>query len=239
MEISFVITIAFLAAFIQGLTGFGSALLGMPLLLFQLDIKTAIPLMSLMGLVMNNVLFIKLRSYFKYQRLIPLLISSIAGIPIGILGLKNLPENWLKLILAAIILSYALYSLINPVQPIQPHPKFAWLAGFISGCLGGAFNISGPPVVLWGTMQNWPKQEFRSTLQSYFALNGMVIAIAYAVSGLTTAIVVQYFLFSIPAILVGIAVGNYYSEKLSQARFKQLVLVMLIALALMMLFSIK
>lgn len=236
VEILFIIAIAFLASFIQGLTGFGSALLGLPLLLLQLDLKIAIPLISLMGLVMNTILFIKLRNHFKYQRLIPLLISSIAGIPIGIFGLKNIPEHWLKLILAWIILIYALYSLINPVQKIQPHPKFAWLAGFVSGCLGGAFNISGPPVVLWGTLQNWPKQEFRSTLQSYFALNGMVIAIAYAVSGLTTAIVCQYFLFSIPAVLAGIAVGNYYSEKLSQARFKQLVLVMLISLALMMLF---
>lgn len=237
MEIAFIIAIAFLASFLQGLTGFGSALLGMPLLLLQLDIKTATPLIALMGIVMNNVLFLRLKTYFQYQRLMPLLISSIAGIPIGIFWLKYAPENLSKLLLSAIIFNYALYSLFSPTQKIQPHPNFAWLAGFFAGCLGGAFNTSGPPIVLWGTMQNWPKQEFRSTLQSYFAINGMLLAIAHAVSGLTTVAVMQYFLFSIPAVLAGIAIGNYYSEKLSQTRFKQIVLFMLIALALMLLIS--
>ncbi len=52
----FIGIIAFCAGFIQGLSGFGSVLLSLPLLALFLEVKTAIPLAALFGVALTAFL---------------------------------------------------------------------------------------------------------------------------------------------------------------------------------------
>lgn len=61
------------AGFIQGVSGFGSILLSLPLLAIFLDIKTVIPLTTLAGVSVSYVLFYQLCRHLDCKK--PLLTS--------------------------------------------------------------------------------------------------------------------------------------------------------------------
>ena len=59
----FLTVVAFLAGLIQGFSGFGSVLLSLPLLVLFLDVREAIPLANLMGVVLTVLIIVQLRAH--------------------------------------------------------------------------------------------------------------------------------------------------------------------------------
>jgi len=226
--------IVFLSSLIQGITGFGSALIAMPLFSFLFEIKTVTPLVALMTISVNLFLFIKLKQHYRHQRLIPLLIGAIPGILTGIFFLKYAPEYLLRVVMSIVLASYSLYALKKPSIKVSFPPNFSVVVGFCSGNLGGAFNMNGPPVLLWAAIEKWNKNEFRSILQAYFGISGLIVITFHALTGLTTTIVLKYFLLAIPFTFLGILIGNYLAEKIPQIRFQQMVCGLLILLAILL-----
>lgn len=72
--------------------------------------------------------------------------------------------------LGVVIVAYALYALFNPTLPELAQRSWAYGFGFAGGVLSGAYNTSGPPVVIYGTCRCWQPAEFKSNLQGYFLL---------------------------------------------------------------------
>ena len=56
--------VAFCAGFVQGLSGFGSVLLSLPLLALFLEVKTAIPVVALFGVALTIFLLVQLRQHW-------------------------------------------------------------------------------------------------------------------------------------------------------------------------------
>jgi hypothetical protein len=69
--------ISFLAGLVQGLTGFGSALVAMPLFLLFLDARTAVPLSILNGLIITVYLCLQLKRHLDLEKNFP----PAAGLP--------------------------------------------------------------------------------------------------------------------------------------------------------------
>jgi uncharacterized membrane protein YfcA len=65
----YLVIIMLMAGFLQGFSGFGSVLLSLPLLALFLDIKTAIPLVALMGVILTIFLFIPLWKDLEWPRI--------------------------------------------------------------------------------------------------------------------------------------------------------------------------
>ncbi|MEW6715049.1 MAG: sulfite exporter TauE/SafE family protein, partial [Nitrospirota bacterium] len=106
------ISMIFLAAgFTQGFSGFGSALLAMPLLTLFLDAKTAVPLSVLNSVLITSYLSLKLRSHMERAKIIPLVLGSLPGTYIGVKFLIYAESDIIKLLLGVLIVSYCLYYL--------------------------------------------------------------------------------------------------------------------------------
>jgi uncharacterized membrane protein YfcA len=65
----YLVIIMLMAGFLQGFSGFGSVLLSLPRLALFLDIKTAIPLVALMGVILTIFLFIPLWKDLEWPRI--------------------------------------------------------------------------------------------------------------------------------------------------------------------------
>ena len=103
--------------------------------------------------------------------------------------------------------------------------------------LGGAYNTSGPPVIIYGACREWPQAEFKSNLQGYFLLISTTSAIGHALSGNMTAVVWHNYLLALPAIALGIIIGVNLDKRINPHRFRQVVLVMLITLGIRLILS--
>ncbi len=149
-----------------------------------------------------------------------LVLSTLFGIPLGLLLLKTVPESIVKAILGAFIIAFALYSLTGRNKR-EANTTIGWrlCSASVAGILGGAYGMNGPPLVVYGVLRRWQPAQFRATLQGYFLIASMVGMAGYAFTGLWTAYRQRYFLLSLPLALIAIFLGHLIHRRLSSARF--------------------
>lgn len=228
------ITIFLLAGFVQGVTGFGSALLAIPLLAFFIDIKTAIPLTMLNSLIITFYLFYKLKSHVSRTRVLPLCVSAIPGIFIGVTLLKTIPSKEIGIILGAMTITYSLYSLIAKPSPKDLHSVWSYIAGFSTGLIGALFSAGGPPTIIYATLSDWSKDGIKATLTTFFLFNSFLIITVYAISGLITTQIINLFLISAPSVLLGTIVGSACYNRMERDHFLKSVFFLLILMGIIM-----
>jgi uncharacterized protein len=219
--------IIFFAGFTQGLSGFGSILLAIPLLAMFLDIKTVIPLTAVMGLTMTTVLLIQLWKYLAWRKIIPFLIGTVPGIPLGVLFLKKMDKGMVQFVLGSLLIAYSVYSLVSKRRPRETAERWGYLFGFLGGCLGGAFSASGPAVIVYASLQDWPKDRIKASLQGMFFVIGAIVVLFYTLNGLITTVVLKYFGVSFPALLLGTYVGALCYGKISDVQYKKVMFILL------------
>lgn len=231
MDIYLYLTIvAFLAGFIQGLSGFGSVLLSLPLMVLFMDIRGAIPLVNLMGVVLTVILIVQLRAHWEWGKIWPLLAGAFPGIPVGVYFLKRMDPVHVQIILGVVLVAYAIYGLLFKLPIGKLGGLWACVFGFFAGSLGGAISASGPPVIVYTSLQAWTKDQIKVTLQGFFIVSGLLIGVFHAANGFLTDRVVVNFLVSIPTLLAGTWVGSLLYGRFREEGYRQVMLVLLGAL---------
>jgi len=222
-----IFSIMFMACFLQGITGFGSVLVALPLLVMVLEIKTVIPFIVLTATTMNLVLLVQLRRFVRWDRVRPLLIGALPGVVLGSFFLSRVDENGLRLALGGVLILYAVYGVFSRPSPRGVPETWAYILGFLAGGLGGAFGIAGPPLVAYVSMQPWDKHEVKAFLQAVFVLSGIAMLASYAFMGLITRPVLTYFALSLPVLFLGWWAGSFMYGRISETLYRKAVLVLL------------
>lgn len=211
-----------MAAFIQGVMGFGFGLVSMATLPFLLDVKETVPVVACLSLLLNIVLMFQLRDALALPRMAPLAAGGVFGIPIGVAFLKQADPQLLLGLLGVIIIGLALW--LGRKGAVRDRPAaLGVFAGFIGGILGGAFNTSGPPVVAYVGSKPWAPREIRATLLSYFLLMSVFQVSLYIYSGLLSADTAKTTLPLALPLALGAVGGDWLSKRLSPARFRLLI----------------
>ena len=224
----FLLAAVFLAVFTQSVSGFGVALVAMSLLPAIVGIHTATPLVALIAIVLELFLFLRYRSAFNFQAIWRITLASLIGIPIGLYAFKQVNPEIIVTLLGIILVAYAVYGLIQLKLPEFKHPYWAYLMGFIAGIIGGAYNTSGPPVIIYGNCRRWLPNEFKGNLQGYFLVTTVVIILGHLISGNLTIDVWKYFLGAAPAIILGVIAGVSLDKVINPELFRKIVLVLLL-----------
>ncbi len=227
-----VIFIIFLAVFTQSLSGFGSALVAMALLPTVVSIHTATPLVALIVIPLEGYLLFHYRHVFNWQAIWRVIAAALLGIPVGFIYLRLVDEQIMLRILGLMITGYALYALMNIRLPRLAHPNWGFVFGLLAGMIGGAYNTSGPPVILYGTSRGWSPGEFKSNLQGFFVFSSAFVVSGHALNHNLTPEVWHYFWYSLPAIAVGIFAGTSLDKFINPEIFRKIVLALLVVIGL-------
>ncbi len=239
MESSFLVyVILFFSSFIRSTFGFGDALVAMPLLALVIELRSATPLVALIASTIALTILLRNWTRVDIQSAWRLVVSSLIGIPIGLFLLKGAYEDFLKSVLALLLIAFGLYSLFKPRWIILRNEISAFGFGFFAGILGGAYNTNGPPVVIYGTLKQWSPESFRATLQGYFLPTGLAILLGHGLGGLWTAQVIQTYLCALPVVFLAVFLGGRINKVLSAQRFVRTIYFLLIALGLLLLWQI-
>ncbi len=229
-----VLLIIFISTLIRSAFGFGNALIAMPLLVLILGVKTAAPLVALVGIVIALVMLLREWRELDFKAAIYLILSTLAGIPLGLFFLKSTPEYIVKMILGLVLIGFGLYNLFGLRLPTLKKGYLVFPFGFLAGILGGAYNTNGPPVVIYGVMCGWRKERFRATLQGYFLISSALIVIGHGISGLWTRSTLIYFLASIPVVVLAVLLGNWIVHKIKGEKFNRAVNLFLVVVGFLM-----
>jgi uncharacterized membrane protein YfcA len=236
MENIIYVAVIFVAVFTQSLSGFGSALVSMPLLAPLFGLHVATPLVALMGGVMELILLTYYRESLNIRAVWRLVLASIVGIPAGVYLLQKIDEKITLTILGIVIVGYALYALLNFKLPKLENPLWSYIAGFFAGLLSGAYNTAGPPVIIYGNCRKWEPAEFKANLQGFFIINNIFVILSHALAGNITPLVWSKFLIAIPVVVVAIIAGISLEKHLSAATFRKVVLVLLVVVGVRLFF---
>jgi uncharacterized membrane protein YfcA len=229
-----ILFVIFLGAFTRATLGFGDALVAMPLLAMFADMKIATPVVAFEAVVIATLMLIESWRKVDFRAAWRLILASIAGIPFGLMMLKSAPEGIVKSILGIVLILFGIYNLLKPDLPALKSKPFAYLAGFLAGILGGAYNTNGPPVIIYGTLSKWSPTRFRATLQCYFVPTAIFILIGNGVAGLWTPDVLKLFAYSFPVILLATFLGTKLSYKIPAGVFDRYVYAALIVMGLLL-----
>ena len=224
------VLILFLGAFTQSMTGFGSALVAMSVLPTLLGLDVAAPLVAVTGLFLESMLTLRYHQSLRVDAIWRVLVASLVAAPLGVLLLRHVDERLALFILGFVLTGYSLYALIGFRLPSLSHPLWAWLAGALSGLLGGAYNTSGPPIIVYGNCRGWDASQFKSNLSGFFVVNSLFITASHFFSGHYSPDVTRTLLYCLPATLLGFALGQSMDRWLDPVRFRKIVLVLLTVL---------
>ncbi|HEY6901126.1 MAG TPA: sulfite exporter TauE/SafE family protein [Puia sp.] len=233
-----VIAISFLATLVRSTFGFGESLVAVPLFVLFIPLNIAVPLSVLISILVALVVVVQDHRQIHFNSAKWLILYAFLGIPIGIMILVYGNEYWTKIGLGILITGYSVYTLLAKSSLRIEGDSRIWLfvCGFLSGVLGGAYGVNGPPLVVYGNMRRWNPKQFRATLQAYFLPASFVGVVGYLIRGLVGWEVLRYFLMSLPAVIPAIFLGRYLNHRLKGEAFYRYVYWGLVVIGLLLIF---
>ena len=220
----------FLASLTQGITGFGFALIAVPLLSLSIpEMRNITPLIVLYSLIVNIIIAFKIRHHIYFKKVLPLIFFGIIATPIGAGLLTYVSVKTLKIIIGLVITFTAIAMFKNFKVRIRNENLSYGIVGILSGILNGSTGLSGPPVVLFLTNQNLHKDVFRANLTFFGIATNIFAIILFIIKGIINASVLQNSIAYFPALIIGSLLGIKLSSKINEKLFRK-VTISLIAL---------
>jgi hypothetical protein len=230
-----VLVVLFLSTLVRSALGFGEALVAVPLLALIMPIQVAVPIAVLISITVAAVVLVQDWQHVHVRSAGWLVISTLIGMPLGVLLLTRVPGDIVKACLGVVIIGFCAASLMYRRPAVLQDDRLAWAFGFGAGVLGGAYGMNGPPLVMYGTLRGWSPQRFRATLQGYFLPASMTSMIGYWLAGLWKADVTRYYLLALPGVLVAIFLGRVIHARMDAGSFPRYVHLGLLLIAVLLL----
>lgn len=212
-----------------GLTGFGAALVTIPLATHFVPLQFALALYALSDLsAALRVGFENPRNAVKaeWPRLVPMI---LVGTALGVTVLVNLPRATGMLALGVFVFGYALYSLFRHESRKVVSAGWAWFAGLAGGITSTMFGAGGPAYAIYLSQRGLSKEQFRATM-GFATLTSISLRVAaFLITGLLLEPKVWLVaLGAVPAALLGISVAQRLFLRISREQLLKLVAVVLL-----------
>lgn len=227
--------------FINGLAGMGTALFALGFFLVVLDPIPAVAMVALMSVVsgFQGLWVVRDAMVTHRARLFRFLIPGVIGVPVGTALLAYLDAQTLKYAIAGTLIAYGGYFGFRSALPAfdRSVPRVDAGIGFIGGILGGIAAMSGALPTIWLSLRPWPKSETRAVLQPYnFILLFLTGGLLWTQGGYADLSWTMIALV-LAASLVAAQVGVQIYRRLSDDRFRRILILMTLTLGIGVLIS--
>jgi uncharacterized membrane protein YfcA len=207
--------VVLVAAFVQGLTGFGLAVICTPMLSFVLPVRVSVPLAAVCGVLVTIPIVMTLRCHVRWGAVCLLVLSALPGVWLGAGLLAGIPPDWIIGAMGFILVGLSVFRLSRGRVPAWLNGRWlAVLSGFASGAVGAATAAPGPPLIAYLSLQDWDTREAKAVMNVYFLFQGLVAMPAYFYEGLMTGDVLRLLGWAIPMLIVGLTAGLVAAHQL-------------------------
>ena len=141
------------------------------------------------------------------------------------LFINDYPTALLTVAIGVAMVIFSLNLLFDLSIPVGPGQGWQVGVGIVSGILGGLSSIWSPPVAMYLMARNTPKDMFIGTTGFLFLAGCLPLGAGLVISGLITLPVIVKSLLGLLMTLTGFRIGEIMRERVSQDRFRQIVLV--------------
>ncbi|HVO88104.1 MAG TPA: sulfite exporter TauE/SafE family protein [Casimicrobiaceae bacterium] len=227
-----VIVIAGIAGLVRGTTGFGGAMVMSPPLALLLGPRLTVPVVLIMESFVAVPMLLQTRHLINWRMIGIILAAACFTVPIGALILTHAEPQLLRRVIAINVIVFSLLLLIGWRYAGRPRVVTSVGLGALSGAMMGATSIGAPPVILYLLSGEDPIATTRANLNVYVTIGSVISLVALWYQGIVDAQVGWTTLWLGPAYFAGLLVGVRLFRRLSDTRFRQLTLVLLICVSI-------
>jgi uncharacterized protein len=213
---------AFVAALARGFSGFGSALIFVPLASTTIGPQAAAPLLLIIDGVAAAGLIPNAWRHADRRDVGTMSIGAFAGIPLGAWVLIKSDPLWIRWAIA--LLGTLLLALLISGWRYRGKPTVATtvIVGGAAGLLSGAAQVGGPPIVAYWLSRPIKAETVRANIVLYFAITTLISGVAYVAGGLLTRSVVELALVTGPVYGIGLYLGSRMFGLASEITFRRI-----------------
>lgn len=218
--------VALLAFVVRGVSGFGSAMVGIGALSLLLPPQQVVPAFLALELLTTIHLLPGVWRQIDWASLRWLVAGCLVATPLGLSLLASLDAKLMRLLVSLCLLAIALLMLSGVAQrwaPKQtPGAVGAMAVGALSGALNGAIGVSGPPVIVF-YFATTAAATSRASLVAYFLVSDAWALTLAGGAGLLSGEALPLIAVALPFALAGIWIGHHIYLRLDEARLRRLI----------------
>ena len=172
IELVFISVLLFASAAIQGILGFGFAVISSPILV-QIEPLLVPQILSLLALPMAYRIYQREKKEVDWKPFKFLFLGRVIGGPLGLLLLINLNERLLSISVGAIVFFAGVATFYE--WTLERNNQTSWIAGSLSGIFAMIAGVGGPPIAI--LYRGASGKEFRPSLNAVFTF-GIIITLS-------------------------------------------------------------
>jgi uncharacterized membrane protein YfcA len=213
--------ISAVAGLVRGFTGFGSALIYIPLVSAVYDPQVAAPTLLLIDTISSLPFAIKVIPQCNWREVTPVTIAGALALPFGVAVLVYLDPLLLRWFICALVL-IALATLAGGWRYHgKPTIAASLSVGVLAGFGAGAAQIGAPPLLIYWLGGQNSAATMRANIMVYFIMQGALSIVLYIYSGLFTAQTVTLSLLLGFPFAIAMAAGAFWFHGTSDLLYRR------------------
>jgi uncharacterized membrane protein YfcA len=209
------------ASFVRGLTGFGFAIVAMPLLALVYPPVIAVPVATLLQIPSGLPTVLRDWDDTNFRAATIAWIGGMPALLPGVFLLGVLSADVMRLIVGGVVIFSTVALALGPNLGRDPKSYELVGAGALSGLMQGAVAMSGPPIILLILSSSWNAARCRATLSCIFLLLGTASLVFGSIHGIVNKESVLIAAITVPGLLMGQAIGTHLFVRIDGKRYRR------------------
>jgi hypothetical protein len=228
----YLIVAGFVGSLARGFSGFGGALIFMPLASAAVGPQVGAPILLLVDGIIQLGLLKNAWRQARRREVAIMAAGTVLGIPVGATMLKHLDPTDVRWGISVLILSMLALLISGWRYHGTPTPRVTFGVGVITGFLSGIAQAAGPPVVAYWLGGQTSPVMVRANIILLFFCTSVVASISYLVAGLFDLRVLVLGAVTAPGYVLGMFLGSRMFGFASEHMFRRICFGLIAAAAL-------
>jgi len=216
----FVFAVSLIGGVVRGYSGFGGALIVIPLAAMTMGPVIAVPMFYLFDLGSATPYGYKSLPHCRWPQVTPMLAGHLLMLPVGVWLLTNLRSDTVRWAMAGTVCLMLALLVSGWRYRGRPNPPASFGVGVVAGLMGSSTGISGPPIIAYWLGQKDNATVIRTNIMAYYALSSTAMDVLLWWRGLFTWQVVLYAIVIWPAYALGLWGGAKVFHRSSERFFR-------------------
>jgi uncharacterized membrane protein YfcA len=221
-DILILAAIALVAGLARGFSGFGAALIFMPLASTVINPAMAAPLLLIVDMVMSVGMIGPAWRIADKRDVATMSVGALFGVPLGTLTLALADPLALRWTIVALVVLLLITLISGWRYHGRPRALLTIAVGMVSGLFSGAAQVGGPPVVAYWLGGGQAGAIVRANIVLYFVVSSLLSLLSYLLGGLMSLEIVILGVFTGPAYGVGLYLGARLFSRAKEATFRRI-----------------
>lgn len=216
-----------LAGLVRGFSGFGAAMISIPLLSLLFGPQTALATLTTMEMPAQIQLLRMSRREADWKQAAPMALGGIAALPLGTWILVSIDQDLLRRAISVIVLLLVALLASGYRHNVPRRLGVDVAVGSVAGLLNGSTGLGGPPIIFYMLSGPYAPSAVRANITAFFQIGFVFVVASYFWFGVLTPERMLLGAVIAPFYVAGIWFGGKLFYRASEQVFRRIAYILL------------